>query len=100
MSLPSSAACTSACCSLGTNSSSVATCKISNSGDQQALRELYGQFSDAREAAGRGKLSYPKFLKGINAQADRLQKDGKCAEIELSLVVLGDKVQLKARAGR
>ena len=40
------------------------------------------------------------LLQGITAQADRLRKDGKCAEIELEVVVLGKRVQLKARGGR
>jgi hypothetical protein len=81
----------------------VARCRVRDPrGDDEAMRELFKRFVEARDRTGGGKkaISYDKFVRGVAGHAQRLQKSSGCGEIELRLVVEDDKVQLKARPAR
>ena len=81
----------------------LASCRVQTSDrDTRALRDLYKQYVLAREARGgsRNGLSFEKFVRGVSSQAQRIQNDSGCGEIELRLVVNDSKVQLRARPGR
>jgi hypothetical protein len=79
----------------------LAACRIREADDQAPLRALYGQFIEARLATGAAdpdRLSFERFLKGIRSQTAKLRESGRCAEIELLLILQDEKVRLKARA--
>jgi len=79
----------------------LARCRVSETEvEDPSLKRLYDQFSRAREQSGKGNVSYSKFVRGVAAQAQQLQKNSGCAEIELRLVVKDQQVQLKARPVR
>ncbi len=44
-------------------------------------------------------VSFSKFAQTIAAQADNLHKKSGCGEIELRLIVVDNKVQVRARPG-
>lgn len=77
----------------------VAQCRVRDPrGDDEAMRELYKCFVEARRKAGVPKSpTYDKFVRGVAGHADQLRKNSGCGEIELRLVVRDDKVQLKAK---
>ena len=78
----------------------VAQCRVRDPRrDDDAMRELYKCFVEARRKSGTEQKSptYDKFVRGVAGHADRLRKNSGCGEIELRLVVRDDKVQLKAK---
>jgi hypothetical protein len=80
----------------------VARCRFRESpGEDPGLRRLYQRFVETRRRLKEGKreISYQKFVRGISGQTQRLRNQGRCAEIELRVVVRDHKVLLKVRSG-
>jgi hypothetical protein len=65
------------------------------------LRRLHGRYTEAlgRETS-RKAPSFDAFLQSIRSKTRRLREQGKCAEIELRVVIRDDRVQLKAKTRR
>ena len=81
----------------------VARCRVTDPRhDEATMQGLYKRFREANRRVGRkeGGVSYDKFVRGISAQTQNLQKSSGCGEIELRLIICDDKVQLKARPGK
>jgi len=65
------------------------------------LRRLHGRYVEALERESARKIpSFDAFLQSVRSRTRRLREQGKCAEIELRVVVRDDHVQLKARTRR
>ena len=79
------------------------TCRVQDPAKEQtALRLLHERYLEARRKAGErdDKLSFQAFVKGVQAQTQRLRDRTGCEQVELRIVVQDRKVQLKARPGR
>ena len=80
----------------------LASCRIPTSKrDNKTLKDFHQSFVSARKNNGEeGRaVSFSKFAKTIAAQADNLHKKSGCGEIELRLIVVDSKVQVRARPG-
>lgn len=76
------------------------TCRVTDPArEEDSMKLLHARFVEARKKAGEGEdgVSFRAFVKGIASQARRLKDKTGCEEIELRIVVLDRKVQLKAR---
>lgn len=88
---------------LGIKEHLLARCKVADTAvDVSSLRRLHTRYVDARRRFdGESRApSFDSFVRGIDAQLQRLRKESGCDQIELRLVQRDDKIQLKARPGR
>ena len=79
------------------------TCQIHDPvKEQELLRFMHSRFLEARRKIGEqnGRVSFSDFVRGVATQATQLRKKSGCEQVELRLVVVDRKVQLKARPGR
>ena len=79
------------------------TCRVKDPvKEQELLRFLHSRFLEARRKIGEenGRVTFKDFVRGVTSQTGRLRKKSGCEQVELRLVVVDRKVQLKARPGR
>lgn len=78
------------------------TCQIHDPvKEQEILRFMHSRFLEARRKIGEqnGRVTFSEFVRGVATQAKNLRKKSGCEQVELRLVVVDRKVQLKARPG-
>lgn len=81
----------------------LAACTIQDPAlQQEVLRVLHERYLEARRRAGEKDLSLPfeSFVRGIARQTGKLREQGNRGDVELRVVVIDRKVQLKARTTR
>ncbi len=70
--------------------------------DRDNLKKLHSRYLSRRmHAEGKTpRISFDNFVKGVSAQVERLRKKSECENVELRILVEGNKVHLKARPGK
>ena len=87
----------------GKSEQTIASCTLKDqSADFKVLKVLHQRYLDARRKSGEKdvQLSFEAFAKGVSKQAGKLRDAAGCEDVELRVVVLDRKVQVKARPAR
>lgn len=87
----------------GRDENLVARCTLKDGQqDRDSLKLLHARMVEARRKIGEedAKLSLDRFIRGINAQAQKLREKTGCDRVELRVVVQDRKIVVKARPGR